>query len=100
MASFGSNAVHAWARVNQTGSQTLVDSYNITSITDNTTGKTTFNFSTSASDNDYVYACLAGNSSTTTTSGRATNPDQQASTSSIRVRNFNVTGSGLSLIHI
>lgn len=95
MASFGSNAVHAWARVNQSGSQTLVDSYNITSIADNTTGKTTFNFSTNASDDDYVYACCAGNVGGTTTSGRAQNPDQAASVSSIRIRNFNVTGDAL-----
>ena len=39
MASFGENAVHAYANINQSGSQSIVDSYNITSITDNTVGK-------------------------------------------------------------
>lgn len=91
MASFGENAVHAWANINQSGSQSIVDSYNISSITDNTVGKTTFNFSTNAANDDFVYISSAGNASGTTTSGRTQNPDEALSVSSFRIRNFNAT---------
>tara|TARA_R100000149_G_scaffold50552_1_gene21140 strand:- start:12 stop:341 length:330 start_codon:yes stop_codon:yes gene_type:complete len=91
MASFGENAVHAYANINQSGSQSIVDSYNITSVTDNTVGKTTFNFSTNAANDDYAFISSAGNASGTTTSGRTQNPDEALSVSSFRIRNFNAT---------
>ena len=89
MASFGENAVHAWARVNQTGSQSVTDSYNISSVTDNGTGRTIFNFSTNAINNDFVYVSMAGNEGSTTTSGRTQTNDGSQTTSSFRLRNLN-----------
>ena len=89
MASFGENAVHAWARVNQTGSQSVTDSYNVSSITDSGTGRTQFNFSTNAINNDFAYVSMAGNVNSTTTSGRTQNNDNSQTTSSFRLRNLN-----------
>ena len=91
MASFGENAVHAYANINQSGSQSINDSYNITSITDNSTGKTTFHFSTDAANNDYAFISSAGNASGTTTSGRTQNPDDALTVGSFRIRNYNAT---------
>jgi|TARA_R100000149_G_scaffold8795_2_gene2406 hypothetical protein len=93
MASFGENAVHAWARIDQTGTQSIVDSYNITSITDNGVGRTIFTFSTNAINNDFVFVGMAGNENSTTTSGRTQNNDGAATTSGFRIRNFSVSGS-------
>ena len=89
MASFGENAVHAWARVNQTGSQSVTDSYNVSSVTDNGVGRTIFNFSTNAINNDFVYVSMAGNEGSTTTSGRTQTNDGSQTTSSFRLRNLN-----------
>jgi len=91
MASFGENAVHAYANIDQSGSQSINDSYNITSVTDNSTGKTTFAFSTDAANNDYAFISSAGNASGTTTSGRTQNPDDALVVGSFRIRNFNAT---------
>ena len=92
MASFGENAVHAWARVNQTGSQSVTDSYNVSSVTDAGTGRTQFNFSTNAINNDFVYVSMAGNEGSTTTSGRTQTNDGSQTTSSFRLRNINTNG--------
>ena len=91
MASFGENAVHAYANINQSGSQSINDSYNITSVTDNSTGKTTFAFSTDAANNDYAFISSAGNASGTTTSGRTQVYDAANTVGTFRIRNFNAT---------
>ena len=93
MASFGENAVHAWANINQNSSQSIVDSYNMSSLDDVATGRTRFNFSTAAINNDFSYICVAGNRSTTTTQSRTQNNDESLTTTSCRIRNFQV-GSG------
>ena len=97
MASFGENAVHAWANINQNSSQSIVDSYNMSSIDDVATGRTRFNFSTAAINNDFAYVCVAGNRSTTTTQSRTQNNDESLTTTSCRIRNFVVSGSSDSL---
>ena len=93
MASFGENAVHAWANINQSGSQSIVDSYNISSIDDSGTGRTRFNFSTAAINNDFSFICNAANRNSTTTSARTQNNDEELTTTSCRIRNFLVSGS-------
>ena len=97
MASFGENAVHAWANINQNSSQSIVDSYNMSSLDDVATGRTRFNFSTAAINNDFAYVCVAGNRSTTTTQSRTQNNDESLTTTSCRIRNFVVSGSSDSL---
>ena len=97
MASFGENAVHAWANINQDSSQSIVDSYNMSSLDDVATGRTRFNFSTAAINNDFSYICVAGNRTGTTTSSRTQNNDESLTTTSCRIRNFVVSGSSDSL---
>ena len=97
MASFGENALHAWANINQNSSQSIVDSYNMSSLDDVATGRTRFNFSTAAINNDFSYICVAGNRTGTTTSSRTQNNDESLTTTSCRIRNFVVSGSSDSL---
>ena len=97
MASFGENPVHAWANINQNSSQSIVDSYNMSSLDDVATGRTRFNFSTAAINNDFSYICVAGNRTGTTTSSRTQNNDESLTTTSCRIRNFVVSGSSDSL---
>ena len=92
MAVVGENGVFAWANISQTGTQTKEDSYNVTSITDNGTGRTIFTFSTAAVNNDYAVMCSSGNRNSTTTSSRAQNLDGELSTTSCRIRNFLLSG--------
>jgi|TARA_R100000455_G_C6240542_1_gene99586 hypothetical protein len=93
MASFGENAVHAWANINMNSGQTIVNSRNMSSIDDVATGRTRFNFSTAAINNDFAYICVAGNRSSTTTQSRTQNNDETLSTTSCRIRNFVLQGS-------
>ena len=53
-----------WSVWNQTGTQSILGSGNISSITDNGTGQTTNNFSNSLSSSNYAVSCGAGQSST------------------------------------
>ena len=52
MAFYGTNAAVAW--VNTTGTGTIRDSFNVTSVTQNGTGDITVNFTNNITDNDYV----------------------------------------------
>ena len=69
MAYFGENFIHAWCNANH-DSVSVRDSYNISSITDNGTGRMKFNFSTNANNTTYVFSGIAGNQTGTTTVGR------------------------------
>lgn len=50
---FHPSALKAWGYANQTGTQALNASYNVTSITDGGNGITQFNFTTSMSSSNY-----------------------------------------------
>ncbi len=54
------SAAKAWVNFNGTGAVPIRDSYNVSSITDNTTGDYTVNFSTSFSGANYSVAGVAG----------------------------------------
>ena len=45
----------AWVNFNGTGTVAIRDSFNISSITDNATGKFTANFTNALTNNDYVF---------------------------------------------
>jgi len=51
----------AWCIVNQAGSQTILGSYNVSSITDHAVGMTYFNFATAMADGNFS-AVGSGNS--------------------------------------
>lgn len=53
------SATKAWARVNQTGTQALAQSYNITSVTDSGAGRTQFNFTVAQSATTYSAVAMS-----------------------------------------
>lgn len=57
--------VRAWASVNQTGVQSINADGNVSSITDNGLGDTTFNFTTNMVDGNYAFASGAAGSTHT-----------------------------------
>ena len=87
---FGENAIHAWAQAEQSGTPSVRDSYNISSVTDVATGRLGFNFSVAAINNDYAFTALSGNVTGTTTSARAINNDATVTTTYFAIRNLNV----------
>ena len=85
---FGENAIHAWAQAEQSGTPSVRDSYNISSVTDIATGRLGFNLSVAAINNDYAFTALCGNTGTTT-SARAINNDETVTTTSFSIRILN-----------
>lgn len=51
----------AWVNFDGTGTVAIRASYNVSSITDNSTGNYTVNFTTALSDANYAAVCSAGN---------------------------------------
>lgn len=75
----------AWVRFDQTGSQSIDSSYNISSVTDTNTGQSTLNFSTAMSDANYSVVATGGS-----TNARYYASTWSIGTSSFQVRNFSV----------
>ena len=75
----------AWANIDGTGTPSLEDSYNISSLTDTATGRYTLNFSTALANGHYAWAGSAGNEGTTT-SGRDVTNDGTRTTSALPIR--------------
>ena len=81
----------AWVRFDQTGSQSIDSSYNISSITDTNTGISALNFSTAMTDANYSVVATGGS-----TNARYYASTWAIGTSSFQVRNFSVyNGSSL-----
>ena len=55
--------VACWASINQTGTQAVEDSYNVSSITDSGTATTTVNFDNDLNNDDYSVAGLCSEAS-------------------------------------
>ena len=87
---FGENAIHAWAQAEQSGTPSVRDSYNISSLTDVAQGRLGFDFSVAAINNDYSFVALTGNATGTTTSGRTVNNDATPTTTYFAIRNLNM----------
>ena len=90
MAMFGENTCKAWADANMTGTMSLRDSYNFSSVADVATGRIRFNFDVDAVASKYAIATLAGNNSGTTTSARTQNLDSSRAAANFTVRNLNM----------
>ena len=75
----------AWANIDGTGTPSLEDSYNVSSLTDTATGRYTLNFSTALANGDYAWAGSAGNEGTTT-SGRDVTNDGTRTASALPIR--------------
>ena len=83
----------AWVNYNGTGTTAIQDSYNVSSLTDDATGKWDVNFSTAMSSADFVAVC----------DGRYLHDDGTGSATPSLRREAPVTtkvGVRLSLIHI
>ena len=87
---FGENTCKAWADANMTGTMSLRDSYNFSSVADVATGRIRFNFDVDAVASKYAIATLSGNNSGTTTSGRTQNLDSSRAAANFTVRNLNM----------
>ena len=86
----------AWVRFDQTGSQSIDSSYNISSVTDTNTGISTLNFSTAMTDAEYSVVATGGS-----TNARYYASTWSIGTSSFQVRNFSVyNGSSLGEYYI
>ena len=90
MAMFGENTCKAWADESMSGTMSLRDSYNFSSVTDIGTGRIRFSFDVDAVASKYAIATLAGNNSGTTTSGRTQNLDSSRAAANFTVRNLNM----------
>ena len=90
MAMFGENTCKAWADANMTGTMSLRDSYNFSSVTDVAQGRIKFSFDVDAVASKYAIATLAGNNSGTTTSGRTQNLDSSRAAANFIIRNLNM----------
>ena len=75
----------AWVRFDQTGSQSIDSSYNISSVTDTNTGISALNFSTAMTDAEYSVVATGGS-----TNARYYASTWAIGTSSFQVRNFSV----------
>ena len=75
----------AWANIDGSGTPSLEDSYNVSSLTDTATGRYTLNFSTALANGHYAWAGSAGNEGTTT-SGRDVSNDGTRTTSALPIR--------------
>ena len=87
---FGENTCKAWADASMSGSMSLRDSYNFSSVTDIATGRIRFSFDVDAVASKYAIATLAGNNSGTTTSARTQNLDSSRAAGNFTIRNLNV----------
>ena len=87
---FGENTCKAWADASMSGTMSLRDSYNFSSVTDIATGRIRFSFDVDAVASKYAIATLAGNNSGTTTSGRTQNLDSSRAAGNFIIRNLNM----------
>jgi len=60
----------AWVNFDGTGTVAIRESYNVSSITDDGTGRYTINFSTALATADFCFSGTAGNNASTSQSGR------------------------------
>ena len=90
MAMFGENTCKAWADASMSGTMSLRDSYNFSSVTDVATGRIRFNFDVDAVASKYAIATLSGNNTGTTTSGRTRNLDSTRAAANFTIRNLNM----------
>ena len=85
----------AWVNFNGTGTVAIRDSYNVSSITDNSTGQYTINFSNNMANTNYCgVATMSVNESGTSASTDSDVTLRTYATSSIQVKAYVEAGSG------
>lgn len=92
----------AWANINQVGTQAIRDDKNVSSITDNGTGRTTVTWTNAAPNANYSMPCAAGDH--TAGAARFAMPGdgntQTASNCQIRVDNSNSDVADADRLHV
>ena len=76
----------AWVNFNGTGTVAIRDSGNVSSITDNTTGDYTVNFTTAISDANYSATLMLGRDGSNIDVSSAIHPTVLPTTSALRIR--------------
>ena len=85
----------AWVNFNGTGTVAIRNSGNVSSITDQTTGGYSVNFTISMPDVNYCTTQMCGNDADQSTSHNAIfGSDSSRTTSAVRFRTINVASSG------
>jgi hypothetical protein len=84
-----SYSARAWVNFNGTGTVAIRESGNVSSITDNTTGDYTINFTTAMPDANYSVSGTSSSFSIATVRGIFVNTSTAPSTTSVRVQNSN-----------
>ena len=87
--------IHAWCHANQTGTQAINDSHNISSITDNAVGATTFNLTTNSASSP-AWLCSGAKSGGGFSDSNSWIPSvgETGGASSFRVDAYNMSASG------
>lgn len=86
----------AWVNFNGTGTVAIRDSYNVSSIVDNSTGNYTVNFTTAMADANYSTTASIGRNATGTGGYLASISDPVAQTASATACvTYNLAGTGL-----
>ena len=90
----------AWVKFNQTGSQSIDDSHNVSSLTDDNVGVTTINFTNNLGSADYAPSCTINKGSTG--NDNYCKVHDLVSTSQLRIINEANSGSNLdtSAVHV
>lgn len=81
-------AAKAWSNINQTGTQAIRDSFNISSISDTGVGRTQFTLTNAMSNNDYMALIGLRMQSTVTNSGSSGGVDTSDGSTSVTTTQF------------
>ena len=87
-------ACKAWVNFNGTGTVAIRAAYNVSSITDNSTGSYTVNFTTAMPDANYARCVTVGGNTTTTASNIQSPYNSTPTTTSLQIATFNTAWSG------
>jgi len=95
----------AWVNFDGTGTPSIREAYNVSSITDNGTGDYTVNLTTALADANYACVGASGTNGTTATSGRSFQPNTSSPSTtsfrfSIRLTDNNMTNFDDPLVYV
>ena len=96
MAYFGQNACGAWINFNGTGTIATRDSFNVSSITDHSTGTYTVSFSSNFSNDDFCTVITAGGTSGIPTTKSAMS-GEDFGVGSVKFQVLSIAGNGSSM---
>jgi|LWDU01.1.fsa_nt_gi hypothetical protein len=85
----------AWVNFNGSGTVAIIDSYNVSSVTDDASGQWAVNYTTAMSDGDYSVATCSNYTNTDSPGGATDNNNvRYTGTTKVRIFNRNTNGVG------